>query len=217
MNAHMLMTSHGRRVTRLGFQLWRQVRDEFPAALQMAANNARQVGAKTRRDRAMNIREFIYWLVTEFPIHSVLHLKRKHIAAFCRRMESRGLKAATVTTKLAHLSVLFRALGKPQLLDARERLFSDPGILQRSLATARDKSIEAAGFDFATIYERAYVLEPRAAVQLALCWHFGLRVQEAWCFRPRQAVRDGLVYVLWGTKGGRKRVLTAPITLNHDA
>lgn len=126
-------------------------------------------------------------------------------------MEERKLKPATIATKLAHLSVLCRVIDKPQLLSNREQLFRDFDRLERSLAARSDKSIEAAGLAFMSIYERACALNPRVACQLALCWEFGLRVQESWCFRPHQAVRNGLVHVLWGTKGGRRRVLGAPL------
>ena len=212
MNSFQRLKSRGQRVTRLGMQLWRQVREEFPAALTMSANGARQVGKKTRRDRATALKEIVYWVVAEFEIHSISHLKRKHIAAYCKDMEDRKLRPATICTKLSHLAALCRALGKDHLLDDRESLFSDASILRRSLVASCDKSIEAAGVDFDSIYAAAYTQNPRVAVQLALCRRFGLRAQEAWCFRPHLALRDGFVQVSWGTKGGRPRKLTEPMT-----
>jgi site-specific recombinase XerD len=212
MNSFERLKARGRRVLRIGNKVWRQVRQEFPSALQKSANGARQVGVKTRRDRATTLRRFVYWVVAEYQIHSVTHLKRKHVEAYCKDMEERRLKPATIVTELSHLAVLFTALGKSQLLDDRERLFADPSILSRSLVAKKDKSIEAAGLDFETIYAAACALNPRVAVQLALCWHFGLRAQEAWCFRPRLSVQDGFVRVKWGTKGGRPRSLSEPLT-----
>jgi integrase len=212
MNAFELLKSRGQRVRRIGFKVWREVREQFPAALQKSANGARQVGVKTRHDRAMAQRRFVYWVVAEYQIHSVRNLRRKHVAAFCKYLEERKLRSATIATELSHLAVLLRALGKSQLLDYRESLFSDPSILSRSLVATKDKSIEAVGLEFHAIYAAAWALNPRVAVQLALCWHFGLRVQEAWCFRPHLSVRDGFVRVLWGTKGGRRRVLSEPLT-----
>jgi hypothetical protein len=197
---------------RIGHKVWRQVRREFPAALQKSANGARQVGVKTRRDRTITLRRFVYWVVAEYQIHSVTHLKRKHVESYCKDMEQRMLRPATIATELSHLGVLFAAIGKSQLLDGREKLFTDPAILSRSLVAKKDKSIEAAGVDFETIYEAAWALNPRVAVQLALCWYFGLRAQEAWQFRPHLSVRDGFVRVAWGTKGGRRRSLSEPLT-----
>lgn len=217
MNAMQMAKSRGQRVFRLGYQLWRQVRDDFQAAVRMSVGSDRQVGAKTRSDRAKNLRELAFWLAVEFRVHSILHLKRKHIAAYCRWLESKKLQPATIATKLAHVSVLCRVLGKHQLVDERESLFQDPSSLRRSLATTRDKSLEEAGLDFESIYERALRLNPRVACQLALCHRFGLRVQEAWRFRPHLAVRNGLVHVLWGAKGGRKRVLSTPLTTEQEA
>jgi integrase len=193
-------------------QLWRQVREQFPEALQKSANGARQIGKKTRHDRETALKEIVYWVVAEFEIHSVAHLKRKHVAAYCKDMEERKLRPATICTKLSHLGALCRALGKDHLLDNRESLFSDSNVLRRSLVAAYDKSIEAAGLDFEAIYAAAHALNPRVAVQLALCRKLGLRAQEAWSFRPHLAVRDGFVRVAWGTKGGRPRVLTEPMT-----
>lgn len=212
MNSFERLKGRGQRVLRPGYKVWRQVRQEFPGALQKSSNGARQVGAKTRRDRVTTLRRFVYWVVAEFEIHSVTHLKRKHAEAFCRELEERKLRPATIATELSHLAVLFRALGKPQLLEDREALFTDPSILSRSLVAKSDRSLEAAGLEFEAIYAAAYALNPRVAVQLALCWHFGLRAQEAWCFKPHLSVWDGYVQVLWGAKGGRRRVLREPLT-----
>ncbi|WP_129779428.1 tyrosine-type recombinase/integrase [Peristeroidobacter soli] len=206
------LKTRGSRVMRLGYKVWRQVRQEFPAALLKSANGVRLVGAKTRRDRAITLRKFVFWVVAEFEIHSVTHLKRKHIQAYCKDLEERKLRPATIATELSHLAVLFRQLGKSQLLDDRDSLFSDPSILRRNLVATRDKSIEGAGLDFEVIFAAADALNPRVAVQLALCWYFGLRAQEAWCFRPHLAVQDGFVCVNWGTKGGRRRSLSGPLT-----
>lgn len=168
MNALQMAKSRGQRVLRLGHQLWRQIRDEFQAALRMSVGGDRQVGFKTRRDRATTLKELAFWLAAEFRVHSIMHLKKKHLAAYCRWIEEKRLKPATIATKLAHVSVLCRALGKHQLVYERERLFKDPTSLRRSLATTRDKSIEAAGLDFETIYDQAYRLNPRVACQLVL-------------------------------------------------
>lgn len=217
MNAMQIAKSRGQRVSRLGYQLWRQIRDDFQAAVRMSAGGERQVGLKTRSDRAKNLRELAFWLASEFQVHSIQHLKRKHLVAYCHWLEQKGLKPATIATKLAHVSVLCRVLGKHQLVDEREKLFKDPNSLRRSLATTRDKSLEAAGLDFEAIYDQARQLNPRVACQLALCREFGLRVQESWRFRPHLAVRNGFVHVLWGGKGGRKRTLSTPLTAKQEA
>lgn len=212
MNAFQRLKSRGQRVMRQGCKVWRQVRQEYPAALLKAANGARQVGVKTRRDRAMAQRRFVFWVVGEYQIHCVTHLKKKHVEAFCRYLEERKLRPATIATELSHVAVLLKALGKSQLLDDRESLFAEPSILSRSLVATKDKSIEAVGLEFQAIYAAAWAINSRVAVQLALCWHFGLRVQEAWCFRPHISMRDGFVRVWWGAKGGRRRVLSVPLT-----
>lgn len=213
MNAFERLKSRGRRVMRLGCKVWRQVRQEFPKAVQASANGARLVGAKTRRDRATTLRRFVWWVVADYQIHSVTHIKRKHVEAYCRSMEEeRKLRPATIATELSHIAVLLKVLGKSELLDDRESLFSSPSILRRSLVAKSDKSNEGAGLDFESIYAAAWVLNPRVAVQLALCWHLGLRAQEAWCFRPHLAVRDGFVRVKFGTKGGRPRSIAEPLT-----
>ncbi|HEY0682995.1 MAG TPA: integrase domain-containing protein [Steroidobacter sp.] len=217
MHAMQMARSCGQRVFRLGHQLWREIRDNFQSAVRMSAGGDRQVGTKTRSDRVKNLRELAFWLAAVFRVHSIVHLKRKHLVAYCHWLEDKKLSPATIATKLAHVSVLCRALGKQQLMEEREKLFQNPNSLRRSLATNRDKSLEAAGVDFQTIYDQAHRLNPRVACQLALCWEFGLRVQEAWRFRPHLALRDGLVLVLWGAKGGRKRTLTAPLTAKQEA
>lgn len=217
MNAMQMAKSRGQRVFRLGHQLWRQIRDDFQSAVRMSAGGDRQVGSKTRSDRVKNLRELAFWLAAQFRVHSIEHLKRKHLVAYCHWLEDKKLQPATISTKLAHVSVLCRVLGKHQLVAERERLFKDPSSIRRNLATSRDKSLEAAGLDFETIYDQAYRLHPRVACQLALCWEFGLRVQEAWCLRPHLALSDGVIHVSWGAKGGRKRTLSGPLTAKQEA
>ena len=212
MTAMQMAKNRSQRVFRLGHQLWRQIRNDFKAAIKMSAGGERQVGAKTRSDREKNFRELSFWLAAEFQVHSIQHLKMKHLVAYFHWLEAKKLRPATIATKLSHITVLCVVIGKPELVRDRERLVENPNSLRRSLATTRDKSLEAAGVDFDWLYEQAHKLNPRVACQLALCQHFGLRAQEAWCFRPHLALQDGLVQVLWGTKGGRKRVLSTPLT-----
>lgn len=213
MNAFERLKSRGRRVLRIGCKVWREVHQKYPEALRKASNGQRQVGLKTRKDRVTTLRRFVYWVVADFQIHTVSHLKRKHVQSYCRGMElERKLRPATIVTELSHIAVLLQVLGKSQLLDDRESFFSSPSILQRSLVAQSDKSNEAAGLDFKAIYAAAWAIHPRVAVQLALCWHFGLRAQEAWCFRPHLAMQDGYVRIRWGSKGGRPRSISEPLT-----
>lgn len=216
MTSFQRLRKFGSETVRLAKRLVAQITDQFQAALRMSADGVRQVGVKTRRERFVALREFVYWLVPEFPIHSIAHLKPKHIAAYCRSMEAKQLKPATITTKLSHLAVLCRAIGKPELLDNAKQYFANPECLRRKVATTRDKSIEAAGLTFQDIYDKAAAISLVVAVQLALCWYFGLRAQESWLLRPHLAMRDGVFRIEHGTKGGRKRTLVGPFTKEQE-
>jgi hypothetical protein len=100
----------------------------------------------------------------------------------------------------SHLRVFLIWLDKPPLLAAVEQYLSEhPGLTQRRAATARDKSERGANVDFEEIYRRATETGNEHFVcQLLLIAALGLRVREAWLFRPHLSVDSaGHVNVDW--------------------
>lgn len=197
-----------RRVRRHGEFLYRELYANYPAVLRMSANGVRQVGFKTRHERGVYYKAALTRLCAlGYFVPHVRLLKAKHIRALCEDMEERELRPPTIATDASFLTVLFRGIGKPHLVENIDGYFSSPAVLRRSGVASRDKTLEGAGIEFAFIYQRAMAVDPRIACMLELCYEFGLRVREAWLFRPHLAVRDGVICVYWGAKGGRKREL----------
>jgi len=120
-----------------------------------------------------------------------------------------------MATYVSHLRTFVAWLRKRELLPIIDRYCADhPGLTQRRTATDRDKSERGAGIDCAEIFRRAVATGDQYFVhQLLLIAAFGLRVREAWQFRPHLAVGEfGRVQVNFGTKGGRPRTLPTPMT-----
>jgi integrase len=120
-----------------------------------------------------------------------------------------------MATYVSHLRVFVVWLGKRELLPIIDRYCAEhPGLTQRRTATDRDKSERGAGVDYAEIFRRAVATGDQYFVhQLLLIVAFGLRVREAWQFRPHLAVGEfGRVQVNFGTKGGRPRTLPTPMS-----
>ena len=212
MSAEKWMRQHGWETTQRGFAIWQEIETKAPAALRMSADGSRQVSGKTRAERRRAIKAFVFRLVVDFPLHSIFHLKPKHLEAHCKYMEQKPLSAATICSTLSHLAVLCVHLGKPEFVRDFHRYFSNPKILQRSSVARREKTLESAGVNFMELYDKAHAIDPRVACQLALSWFYGLRVKESWCFRPHDALSDGVLTIERGTKGGRKRAITRPLT-----
>lgn len=120
-----------------------------------------------------------------------------------------------MSTYVSHLRVFVGWLDKEPLLGVIEEYLTEhPGLTQRHAATEQDKSERGANTDFEEIYRRATeTANEHFVCQLLLIAALGLRVREAWLFRPHLAVDlTGHVTVGWGTKGGRPRVLPTLLT-----
>jgi integrase len=206
------MRQAGRETAKRGFKIFREIESTYRSALCTSADESRSISNKSRTERRRVIRAFVFWLVVHFGLHSIGHLKAKHLAAYCKHMEAKPLSAASICSTLSHLAVLCVQIGKSELLRDPQQYFNDPSILARSGVTKREKTLESAGVDFMTLYDRAHAISPRVACQFALSYFFGMRVKESWCFRAHEALYEGQLRIDWGTKGGRRRTINRPLT-----
>ena len=182
--------------------------------LTLRARDGAQVGRKTQRERRVVIERALRDLHRSgFELRRLKNLQGKHIRAIVEGWRQRGHKPSTLATNVSHLRTLCRWVDKPELLENLNRLIAaEPHLTRRTVATDRDRSERGAGIDRSDVLNRARNLDPRFACQLALVVAFGLRVQEAWLFRPHMAENSGAILILWGTKGGRPRTLPLPLT-----
>jgi integrase len=148
----------------------------------------------------------------------LLHLrnfKSKHVVSILDAWRGAGLAASTMATYTSHLRTLVTWLEKPQLLEIVDQYcLKHPGLTKRTAATDRDKSERGAGVDLREIIRRAEETgDQHFFCQILLIVALGLRVREAFLFRPHLSVRaDGSILVSGGTKGGRPRTLPVPPT-----
>jgi integrase len=178
------------------------------------------VGMKTRRERRIVIESALRDLHSAgLKLRRLKNFRAKHVYHILRSWRGRNLKASTLSTYVSHLRTLCSWIQKPQLVALIDAFIArEPQLVRRRTVADVDRSAHGAGVCSVTILQRAVELDPRFAAQLALIIVFGLRSEEAWLFRPHLALRcDGTVQVLWGTKGGRPRVLPIELSEAHHA
>ncbi len=188
----------------------------------VASSCERAVSAKTRKDRRLVMTQMLVDLYRgKYQLCHLENFKAKHARAILEHWTAQGIASSTMSTYVSHLRVFLTWLDKPPLLAAVEQYLSEhPGLTQRRAATARDRSERGANVDFEEIYRRATETGNEHFVcQLLLIDALGLRVREAWLFRPHLSVGSaGRVNVDWGTKGGRPRELPMlPTPLQQSA
>lgn len=180
----------------------------------VAATCERAVSAKTRRERRVVMRRMLIDLFQGgFKLRRLDNFRGKHARAILSHWVELGLASSTMSTYVSHLRAFVTWLQKPELVPLIDQYCRErPGMTRRQSATPTDKSERGAGVDFAEIQRRA-AGDAHFACQLLLIKEFGLRVREAFEFRPHLAVNaEGRVEITRGTKGGRPRELIMPLT-----
>lgn len=207
-----------RQAKRHGDFLTREAFARYAGPLRMSLRVQRQVGTVTRKARKDIIRGLLRRLCAlgYFP-PSIDDLKAKHIGALLRDAEDRKVSASTFAGYITCLTLICRAIGKPQFVDNVGGYLRNPKFARRSGVANYDKSLEGGGISFADVRERAAEVDGRIACILELCYEFGMRVNEAWSCRPHHMLQRGLVCIYWGCKGGRKRQLPLVPTDDHVA
>ena len=190
------------------------------AHLGRRARRGGEVGMKTRRERLVVIERALRDLhATGLELRRLKNFRAKHVLQILTQWRARSLKASTLSTYISHLRTFCQWLRKPQLVVLIDRyVAAEPQIVRRRTVADRDRSARGAGVSIREVLDRAKALDERFAAQLALIAAFGLRSSEAWLFRPHLALReDGSLQILWGTKGGRPRVICVELTAEQLA
>lgn len=175
---------------------------------------------KTRRERRIVIESALRDLhAAGLKLRRLKNFRAKHVRRILSLWQARPFKTSTRSTYISHLRTLCTWLDKPQLVCLIDEFVAKhPHLVQRRTVADMDRSERGADVSIIDVMTRAVALDERFAAQLALIIAFGLRSMEAWLFRPHLALcSDGAVQVLWGTKGGRPRVLPIEITQAHRA
>lgn len=200
---------------RLG-KLLREFRILFHRNGGVAACSAKGIGAKTRHDRRHIMTSMLIEMYRgQYQLCYLKNFRAKHALNILEQWKEQGLAASTMATYVSHLRTFVVWLRKGELLEVIDGYCAARRHLtQRQAATTRDKSEWGAKVEFLEILQRAIATGNEYFVcQLLLMRAFGLRAREAWAFRPHLCIDlMGRVQVDWGTKGGRRRTLPAPLT-----
>jgi integrase len=182
----------------------------------VAVSCERGVAGKTRKDRRLVMVHMLVDMYRRgYQLGHLDNFAAKHAVDILQHWTSQGLATSTMATYVSHLRTFVVWIGKRELHAIIDRYCAEhPGLTYRQAATDQDKSERGFGVEFVEIYRRAVeVGNEHYSCQLLLIAAFGLRVREAWLFRPHLAVdSDDRVSVGWGTKGGRPRKSPTPLT-----
>ncbi len=201
-------------------QLYCDLNELYREHLPRRALRGGEVGMKTRRERRVVIERALRDLHRRagLKLHRLKNLRWKHVLRILEEWQARSLQPSTLSGYVSHLRTFCMWLGKPQLVEMIDHhIAGHPTLVRRRTVTDVDRSERAANLDLADVLQRARAREERFAAILALMIVFGLRTLEALLFRPHLALRDGVIHVPWGTKGGRPRTLQIVLTQQHYA
>lgn len=179
------------------------------------ARRGGETGKLTQRHRIMALEKSLRRLLNAgYKLRRLNNFGLKHMQWIVNDWRARDLnRASTMQNYFSHFRKFCMDLGKPQLARYLDEEQAGDPLMRRSTYARTDHSEQARGLDVHALFKQAHALNPWFAAQLMLIFAFGLRASEAMQFRPHLAERsDGLVLVLFGTKGGRPRVLPFELT-----
>lgn len=188
------------------------------------ASKMKGVSYKTMLDRQRFLASFYDDLRhnTRFCNADPRELQQRHVRAAADLWRERGLSTATVHNYLSFLRTYCEWIGRPGLVRDVEFYYGENSpYLHRQRVAREDHSWLAKRVDVEAKLTEVYAHDRWVAMQLELCYRFGMRPKEARFFRPHVAViprelanpRDAehfpgcerFLRVRYGTKGGRPR------------
>lgn len=139
-----------------------------------------------------------------FKVQDWKNVSNKHVAAYVAEMQERGLATSTIKESLAGI----RAVCEFHKNESIHQSNSSFGIENRVYVDNTDKSVTHEVYT-QTVHELKEMGEERLAAQVAVCYEFGLRKEEAFKLNPsRDLINNGQsLFVTAGTKGGRERIV----------
>lgn len=176
--------------------------------LRLSADGRKHISHATMADRS----QFFNRMVRElhelgYRIRAIQHFKPKHAQVLMRHWERQSVSASTLQKRWSYLNLLCRWIGKKGMLGDVSGYVESVEHVQRSYVAVSDRSWTGQGADPGEILSR--VVRKDVDVARVLCFQlaFGLRLQEASLFRPKEDDGGTEVHVIAGTKGGRPRMV----------
>jgi len=133
-------------------------------------------------------------------------LSYKHISIVFRHWEDKELSSSTISNRYSIIKRFFMMIGKNQAPELRA-ILKNPAHATRSQTLTASLDWRAKGHDANAIIGEIEQDDPRVAMILKLCYHFGLRLKEAVSFMPLENTLGSVILINKGAKGGRARVI----------
>lgn len=183
------------------------------------ANNTKHaLKAKTVSTRTKEARhEVLFQCFTELrgecepkcKLDDPRNFREKHFKLLLALWLSKGLSSSTLQNRASVLRTFCTWIGREGMIKPLESYVDDKSLVKRVQVAQEDKSWVGNGLDFDEVLKNIDAYDLQAGAQLRIIKAFGLRREEAVCFKPIRAMKLGedqnSIYVEFGTKNGLKR------------
>lgn len=189
--------------------LTRTVQEVIDACNRLDVRNGKAVNAETRAERQRSIQKVFKDLVrrTDFELIDPFNLTQEHIVALVEVWLRDGLSARTIVTNLSSLRIFCRWIGKADLVRSPEGYVADAERVRVVRAKPRDASDLRNIELFDEKWNQVMDYDERVGLQLLAIRAFGLKIDEAICFKPHLVGEGGVIRLMVGSKAGRSLVI----------
>lgn len=182
----------------------------------------KKVSTRTKDNRT----EVLYQCFTELrgecepkcKLDDPRNFREKHFKLLLALWISKGLSSSTLQNRASVLRTFCTWIGRANMIGPLESYVVDKTLVKRVQVATTDKSWTGNGLDFDEVLKKIDAYDLQAGAQLRIIKAFGLRREEAVCFRPNRAKLLGAdqnsIYVEFGTKNGLKRYV--PIDTDYQ-
>lgn len=210
-------SSHRSGVSRIPRRCRNEIHIVFQKNMDLAAHQQKKVGSGTQSKRASVILGFFSDLFAlGYKIESIDNLKQKHLTAVFNFLEEQGQSPSTIQNKISIMRVFCEWIGKNGMVLDSTKYVKDKSSVRRSVIAREDKSWDGHGVDILTKLPEIAEKDETVAIELELCWAFGLRVRESIMLRPAVAHSGDYLWIREGTKGDRPRVVQVMDEVQRD-
>ena len=195
-------------------KLWKvELRKILDANCTRHAVKDKTVSARTRRAR----HEVLFQCFTELrsdcepkcKLDDPRHFREKHFELLLALWLSKGLSSSTLQNRTSILRTFCTWIGRADMIKPLDTYVADKTLVRRVQVAQEDKSWTGNGLSFDEKLKEIDAYDLQAGAQLRIIKAFGLRREEAVCFRPNRArllgADQNAIYVEFGTKNGLKR------------
>lgn len=174
----------------------------------LSYDGTKRISFGTARSRSAILRQgFEYLATVDMCPRKPHNFKPKHMAKLVAHWEEQSLAASTLQLRYSTFSTFCAWINKRGMLGDIARYLKNPDAAKRSYVATEDKSWSTKGVDILQKIAEVEAVDPRVAIHLKLEHAFGLRLQESVTLHPKEADHRSCLFVNWGTKGGRDRLV----------